>query len=164
MQTWFQKPGSAKSKVSTTLFRTSLKPKIINILVLLHRLKGEVEDLNFVEQYFFLVQFIFFDTQYIDWSHEVREIMFNSLRAAKFYNTFYMPSFLIYMLASLQLWLGLPRVESFPNDVKYYEFYPFLQLENSYAEYVKVNDAYAMRICRELQGCPVTSHSGTQEK
>ena len=72
---------------------------------------------------------------------------------AKFYNSFYMSSFLIYMLASLQLWLGLPRLENFPNDVKSYEFYPFLQLENSYVEYVKVNDAFTMRIFRELQGC-----------
>ena len=65
-----------------------------------------------------------------------------------------MSSFLIYMLASLQLWLGLLRIENFPDDVKFYEFYPCLQLQNSYAEYVRVNDAFTMRICRELQGCP----------
>ena len=44
------------------MFGTNLKPKIIDILVLLHKLKGEVEALNFVEKYFFLVQVIFFDT------------------------------------------------------------------------------------------------------
>lgn len=65
-----------------------------------------------------------------------------------------MSSFLIYILASLQLWLDLPRVEYFLDDVKYYEFYPCLQLENIYAEYNKVNDVFSMRICRELQGCP----------
>ena len=65
-----------------------------------------------------------------------------------------MSSFLIYMLASLQLWLGLPRIENFPDDVKSYEFYPCLQLQNSYAEYIWENDAFTMRICRELQGCP----------
>ena len=58
------------------------------------------------------------------------------------------------MLASLQLWSGLPRIEDFPDDVKSYEFYPCLQLQNSYAEYIRVNDAFTMRICRELQGCP----------
>ena len=45
-------------------------------------------------------------------------------------------------------------MENFPDDVKSYEFYPCLQLENSYVEYVKVNDAFTMRICKELQGCP----------
>ena len=72
----------------------------------------------------------------------------------KFYNTFYMSSFFIYMLASLQLWPGLLRIENFPDDVKCYEFYPCLQLLNRYVEYVRVNDAFIMRIRRELQGCP----------
>ena len=49
MRSWFQKPQGAKSKVPKTLFDTDLKPKIVEILVLLHRLKGEVETLNFVE-------------------------------------------------------------------------------------------------------------------
>ena len=62
MRSWFQKPRGAKSKVPKTLFSTNLKPEIVDILVLLHRLKGEVEALNFVEQYFFLVQIIFLDT------------------------------------------------------------------------------------------------------
>ena len=57
-----------------------------------------------------------------------------------------MSSFLIYMLASLQLWLGLPRIEDFPDNVKSFEFYPSLQLYNSYAEYIRVNDAFTMRI------------------
>ena len=149
MQTCFQKM-SAKSKVPKTLFGTNLKPKIIKIMILLHIMKSEVEALNFVEHYFFLVQVIYSDTQYIDWAHEVSENLSNALCATKFYNTFYMSSFLIYMLASLQLWPGLPRVENFPDDVKSYEFYPCLQLENSYAEYIRVNDAFTMRICREL--------------
>ena len=58
------------------------------------------------------------------------------------------------MLASFQLWPGFPSLENFYDDVKIYEFYPCLQLQNSYAEYVKVNDTFTMRICRELQGCP----------
>ena len=58
------------------------------------------------------------------------------------------------MLTSLQLWLGLPRIENFPDNVKSYKFYPCLQIQNSYAEYIQVNDAFTMRICRELQGCP----------
>ena len=126
MQTWFQKPLDAKSKVPKTLFRTNLKPKIIDILVLLHRLKGEVEALSFIKQYFFLIQVIFFDTQYIDWAHEVSEIFSNALHVAKFYNTFYISYFLIYMWDSLQLWLGLPKVENFSDYVKSYEFYPCL--------------------------------------
>ena len=85
MQTWLQKPWSAKSKVPKTLFGTNLKLEIIDILVLLHRLKSEVEALNFFEQYFFLVQLIFFVTKYIYWAHEVSEIMSNALYAAKFY-------------------------------------------------------------------------------
>ena len=123
-------------------------------MVLLHRLKGEIEALKKFEQYFFLVQVICFDTQYIDWAHEVSKIISNALCVAKFYNMFYMPSLLIYMLAYLQLWIGLTGVKNFIDDVKSYEFYPCLQVENSYVEYVKVNDAFTMRICRELQGFP----------
>ena len=151
MRSWFQKLWGAKSKVPKTLFGTHLKPEIVDIVVLLHQLKGEVEALNFVEQYFFLVQIIFLDTQYVEWAYEVYEHLSRSLNAAKFYNSFYMSSFLIYMLASLQLWLGLPKIEYFPDDVKSYEFYPCLQLQNSYAEYVRVNDAFTMRIFRQLQ-------------
>ena len=101
MHSWFQKPRSAKSKVPKTLFGTNLKPEIVDILVLLHRMKGEVEALNFIEQYFFLVQVICSSMQYIDWAQEVSENLSNALCAMKFYNTFYMSSFLIYMLASL---------------------------------------------------------------
>lgn len=99
-----------------------------------------------------MVQVIFSNTQYIDWVHEVSEQVSRALNAAKFYNSFYTSSFLIYMLASLQLWLGLPRIEDFPDNVKRYEFYPCLQLQNSYAEYIQVNDAFTMRTYRELQG------------
>ena len=126
MKSWFQQPRGSKSKVPKTLFGTNLKPQIVDILVLLHQLKGEVEVLNFVKQYFFLVQIICSDTQYIDWANEVSEHLSRALSAAKFYNSFYMSSFLIYMLASLQLWPGLPRIENFPNNVKSYEFYPCL--------------------------------------
>ena len=48
-------------KDSKTFFGIDLKPKIIDILVLLYRLKGEVKALNFVEQYFFLIQEICLD-------------------------------------------------------------------------------------------------------
>ena len=137
MWSWFQNLWGTKSKVPKTLFGIDLKPEIVDILVLLHTLKGEVEALNFVEQYFFLVQVICSNTQYIDWAYEVSENLSRDLSVAKFYNTVYMSSFLIYMLASLQLWLGLLRIEIFPNDVKCYEFYPCLQLRNSYAKYVK---------------------------
>ena len=126
MQSWFQKPRGAKSKVPKSLFGTNLKIEIIDTMVLLHRLKGEVKALNFVEQYFFSVKVICSDTQYIDWAYEGSKNLSNALRATKLYNTFYMSSFLIYMLASLQLWPGLPRVEIFPDDVKSYEFYPCL--------------------------------------
>ena len=68
MKSWFQKKRGAKSKVPKTIFSIDLKPKIVDILVLLHRLKREVEAFNFVEKYFFLVQIIFSDTQYIDWA------------------------------------------------------------------------------------------------
>ena len=54
MSSWFQKPRGAKSKVPKTLFGIDLKPEIVDILDLLHGLKGEVEAFNFVEQYFFL--------------------------------------------------------------------------------------------------------------
>lgn len=110
MRSQFQKPWGDKSKVSKTLFGIDLKPEIIDILVLLHHLKGEVEALNFVEHYFFLVQIIYLDTHYVDWAYEVSENLSRALSATKFYNTFYMSSFLIYMLASLQLWLGHPRI------------------------------------------------------
>ena len=65
MHSWFPKPRGAKSKVPKTLFGTDLKPKIVNILVLIYRMKGEVEALNFLE-YYFMVQVICPGTQYID--------------------------------------------------------------------------------------------------
>lgn len=66
MKSLFQKKRGAKSKVPKTLFSTDLKPEILDILVLLHRLKGEVEAFNFVEEYLFLVQIICSNKQYID--------------------------------------------------------------------------------------------------
>ena len=55
MHSWFQKPRGAKSKVPKTLFGADLKPEIVDILVLIHRMKGEVEALNFLVYYLFLV-------------------------------------------------------------------------------------------------------------
>ena len=43
MATWFQTPRSKKSKAPKTLFGTNLKAEIVDILVLLLRLKGEEE-------------------------------------------------------------------------------------------------------------------------
>ena len=62
MRTWVQKPQSDKRKILKTFFKTNLKQKIIKILVIAHRMKGEVETLIFFEQYFFLVQVICLDT------------------------------------------------------------------------------------------------------
>ena len=93
----------AKSKVPKTFFDTNLKPKVVDNLVLLHRLKAEVEALNFVQQYLFLVQVICSDTQLIDWAYEVSENFSRALSVTRFYNTLYMSSSLIYMLASLEL-------------------------------------------------------------
>lgn len=45
-------------------------------------------------------------------------------------------------------------MEEFLDDVKSYDFYPCLQLENSYKKYTKVSDDFTMIICRELQGFP----------
>lgn len=66
MKSQFQNLWGAKSKVPKTRFGTDLKLEIVDILVLFHRLKGEVEALHFVEQYFFLVKIICSDTHYVD--------------------------------------------------------------------------------------------------
>ena len=55
MHSWFQKLQGAKRKVPKALFKADLKPKIMDILVLIHKMKGEVEALNFMEFYFFPV-------------------------------------------------------------------------------------------------------------
>ena len=70
--------------MSKTLFGVDLKPEIVDILVLIHKMRGEVEALNFMEYYFFLVQFICSGTQYIDWAQEVSKDLSNALRVAKF--------------------------------------------------------------------------------
>lgn len=153
LKSWFQKPRGAKGNLSKTLFGSDLKLEIVNILVLLHRLRGEEDALNFVES-FFLVKVICIDEQYVDWMQLVREFISSALQSMKIFNSFHMSSLLIYMLASLQIWPGLPYIQNYTEDVKVYDFYPCLQLHNSYSEYVNVNDALTMRICRELQGCP----------
>lgn len=84
----------------------------------------------------------------------VSEFLSSALQSVKTFNSFHTSSLLIYMLASLQIWPSLPCLQNYNEDVKVYDFYPFLQLHNSYLEYVKVNDALTMRICRELQECP----------
>jgi hypothetical protein len=55
LKSWFQKPRGAKGKLPKTLFGADLKLEIIDILVLLHRLRGEEDALNFMESFFFLV-------------------------------------------------------------------------------------------------------------
>ena len=82
MRYWSQKSSGAKSKVRKTVFGIDLKPMIMDILVLLHRLKAEVEALNFVEQYFFFVQIIYSDTQYVDQALEVSENLSRALSVA----------------------------------------------------------------------------------
>ena len=59
---FFIKTFSKGIAQNETFFRTNFKLEITNILVLLHRLKGEVEYLNFIDQYLFLVQVIWSDT------------------------------------------------------------------------------------------------------
>lgn len=55
MNSWFWKARSIKGKVPKTLFRVDLKAEIVDILVILHKIKGESDALNFIDYYFFLV-------------------------------------------------------------------------------------------------------------
>lgn len=55
LKNWFQKPRGARGKLPKSLFGVDLKLEIVDILVLLHRLRGEEDALNFMESYFFLV-------------------------------------------------------------------------------------------------------------
>ena len=65
-----------------------------------------------------------------------------------------MSSYLIYSLAIDHLWPDLPSIQNYDEHTKVYEFYPHVQLQRRFEEYVAVNDAFTMRLCRELQGCP----------
>lgn len=64
-----------------------------------------------------------------------------------------MSSYLIYALATHHLWPGLPSIEDYDENMRVYEIYPHLQLHRRFEEYIKVNDAFTLRLCQELQGC-----------
>lgn len=153
-RTWFQTPCSKKSKMPRTLFGTNLRREIVDILALLLRLKGKEEILDFIEHHFFLVQAICAEVMQIDWAQIICDELASWLNSAKAFEQFYMSSYLIYALATNHLWPGLPNIEDYDENTRVYEFYTHLQLQRSFKDYVKVNDALTMRLCRESQGCP----------
>lgn len=153
-KTWFQTHRSKKSKMLKTLFRTTLKREIVDILALLSRLDGKPEILDLVECNFFLVQAICVQDMFIDWAEILCEKLASWLSSSQGFKQFYMSSYLIYAMATRHLWPSLPAIQNFNDNTKIYEFYLNLQLHQSFEEYVIVNDAFTMRISRELQGCP----------
>lgn len=154
LATWFQPPKRTKSKLPKSLFGTSMKREIVDFLVLLVRIKGHEEVLNFIKHHFFLVQTICAYGQCIGSAQIICDELCSWLNSTRAFQQFYMSSFLIYILAAIHLWVGLTSIEDINEETKVYEFYASLQLDKSYEEYVKMNDAYTMRLCRDIQGCP----------
>lgn len=104
----------------------------MNILILLLRLKGHEEVLNFIEHHFFLVHDVCVEGQYLYWAQILCDELTSWMNSAKVFKQFYMSSYMIYALATYHLWSGLTYNEAFDESTKVYEFYPCLQLERSY--------------------------------
>ena len=61
-----QIPKSNKSELPKNLYGTNLKKEIVDILVPLHQLKGKEDVLNFVEHYYYLMQVVCAESEYVD--------------------------------------------------------------------------------------------------
>lgn len=111
--------------------RREFKEDAKDLITMLSRVFGYPNAGDF---YPWMVKFILtiFDKK-IDWTTLISDNIHEQLKSVLETNKFYMTSYLVYMLDSQATFLGLIRLGSFQlAEVKIYEHYPQLKLEDSY--------------------------------
>ncbi|KAH9307110.1 hypothetical protein KI387_043782 [Taxus chinensis] len=79
--------------------------------------------------------------QLFEWVEIISSMISEQLQQLNTTGRFYMNSYVVYAMASERDYPALMRCEVWPQ-VKIYEYYPELKLENSIPQFTKINDAF----------------------
>ena len=141
------------------------KPEYGDLVVLLSRIMGLAQGMQFENWMYFFIDEIEKGKRGFDWAKIISENLELQLRTVQNQRQFYMGSYLFYLIARLYKSLGLKalgEVGSGPGQYLVHECYPQLHLHNN-KDYKIFCDAFAMKTVRILQGTPAKRLSSKAE-
>ena len=100
---------------------------------------------------YFFIQKIVEGAKFIDWSDLIAESLHMGLIAVKNCASFFLSSYLIYILEVSKEWEHLPHVP-WVNDIPIYQYYNDFHEVALCKEFKMVNDVFLGKLVFELQG------------
>ena len=100
---------------------------------------------------YFFIQKIVEGDKFIDWADLIAKKLHRSLVTVNNFGSFFISSFLIYVLVESKEWEGLPH---FPwmDEIPIYQYNNDLQEVELFKEFRRVNDVFLGKLVIELQG------------
>ena len=161
---WIHKERKGVNK-STRLTVADFKPEYGDLIVLLSRIMGLAQAMQFENWMYFFIDEIEKGKGKFDWARIISENLELQLRTVQNQRQFYMGSYLFYLIARLYESPGLRalgEIGNGPGQYLVHECYPQLHLYNN-KDYKMFCDAFAMKTVRVLQGAPAKRLSSEAE-
>jgi len=124
---WLVQPMPHVSKVPKKLHKSDFHQEINYMVVFLNRIMGCPQSANFEPWMFFYIEEIISGKRMIDWAEMISSNIDDQLKGLQETKTFYMSSYVIYMLTRNERYLGLNckgRVGNGEGQFKVYDCYP----------------------------------------
>ena len=125
--------------------------ELTNIVLLLNRVKCNDHAFHQENQMYLFIQKIVEGEKFIDWVDLIAENLHRGLIAMSSFSSFFLYSFLIYILEASKEWEGLPHMP-WTNEMTIYQYYNDIQASEFHKEFRRVNDVFFGRLVFELQG------------
>lgn len=151
---WMSGPKRRQSKLPKKLMYTDFKDEYSDMVFMLNRITGSPQGVVFETWMFYYVEEISLGLKMINWAKLISDNLDVQLRNLERTRTFYMSSYVIYMLAKNIRYKGLickGEVGNKRDQLKVYDWYPHLQLHEK-EHHRRVNDGFLMYLTRLLQG------------
>lgn len=148
---WLLKVQKGGSQLPKPLTREHFIAEVRDIVILLNRLKGNSHSFYWKDWMYFFIQVLLAGEKFLDWVQVIAERLHEGLSNFVGMSSFYMSSYLFYILAYTRDWQGLNN-QPWVDGMKVYDYYPLLQQQKYAKHFTRWNDVFAGRLAFELQG------------
>lgn len=147
--------SSHKRLPKKTLLKSDFKDGFAELVMMLNRVMGSPQAASYEPWMWYYIEEFAKGANIINWARLASDNLHEQLTNVEQTKTFYMSSYVVYILARYGKYKGLncrAPVGPAEGQMLAYDAYPKLHLSNSVAHYRRVNDAFTMHIVRTLQG------------
>ena len=109
-QTWLLRPAEGGSRFPKPLTIEHFIKEIVDIMLLLNRVKGNARAFLWESWMYLFIQKIVEGEKFIDWADLIAENLHRGLIIVISFSSFFLYSFLVYILAASKEWEGLPHM------------------------------------------------------